>query len=89
MFPLVFEPWSVASILDHCIHIIKRAKVYLYESHVWQVMITYGGIILSFIKEVGAEQRPEECQRVCVCVCAFCVCMHACMHQCWPVCERV
>lgn len=38
--------------------------VYLYESLAWQVMITYGGIILSFIKMVGAEQHPEE--RECV-----------------------
>lgn len=32
--------------------------MYLYESQVWEVMITYGGIILSFIKMVGAEQHP-------------------------------
>lgn len=42
----------------------KRAKVYWYESHVWLGLITYGGIILSFIKRVGAEQRPEECEHV-------------------------
>lgn len=54
--------------------------MYLYESQVCHVMITYGGIILSFIKMVGAQQRPEErecvyvqyCERVsthvCVCV---------------------
>lgn len=53
----------------------------LYESQVWQVMITYGGIILSFIKMVGAEQCPEE--RV------LFVCMHVCMHQCWPARVRV
>lgn len=35
----------------------KGAKVYLYESHVWLGLITYGGIILSFIKRVGAESR--------------------------------
>lgn len=38
--------------------------MYLYESHVWLGLITYGGIILSFIKRVGAEQRPEECEPV-------------------------
>lgn len=32
--------------------------MYLYESRVRRVMITYGGIILSFIK-TGAEQHPE------------------------------
>lgn len=32
--------------------------MYLYESQVWRVMITYGGIILSFIK-TGAEHHPE------------------------------
>lgn len=29
--------------------------MYLYDSQVWQVMITYGGIILSFIKTGGVE----------------------------------
>lgn len=38
--------------------------MYWYESHVWLGLITYGGIILSFIKRVGAEQRPEECEHV-------------------------
>lgn len=32
--------------------------MYLYESQVWPVMITYGGIILSFIK-TGTEPHPE------------------------------
>lgn len=36
----------------------------MYESHVWLGLITYGGIILSFIKRVGAEQTPEECEHV-------------------------
>lgn len=36
----------------------------LYESHVWLGLITYGGIILSFIKRAGAKQRPEEGERV-------------------------
>lgn len=59
----------------------KRAKVYLYESHVWLGLITYGGIILSFIKTVGAEQRPEECEHVykrflCMCInVGVCVCV--------------
>lgn len=38
--------------------------MYLYESHVWLGLITYGGIILSFIKRVGAAQCPEECEHV-------------------------
>lgn len=38
--------------------------MYLYESHVWLGLITYGGIILSFIKSLGAEQRPQECEHV-------------------------
>jgi len=42
--------------------------VYLYESQVWHIMITYGGIILSFIKMAGVEQHPE----VCVCTSAAC-----------------
>lgn len=58
-------------------------KVYLYESQVWQVMITYGGIILSFIKMVGAEQRPEERE----CVHALFVSVWARMYA--SVCVRV
>lgn len=60
--------------------------MYLYESQVWQVMITYGGIILSFIKMGGAEQRPEE--RECVYMRFLCVCKHACMHRCVYACEK-
>lgn len=55
--------------------------MYLYESHVWLGLITYGGIILSFIKRVGAEQRPEECEPVCF----LCVRIHARVSVC--VCE--
>lgn len=44
--------------------------MYLYESQVWQVMITYGGIILSFIKVEAAEQLPEVSE--CVYIRFFC-----------------
>lgn len=60
--------------------------MYLYESHVWQVMITYGGIILSFIKMVGAAQRPEGRQYVCMCF--LCVCTHAWISAGLCMCER-
>lgn len=43
----------IASLYTH----YKGAKVYLYGSHVWLGLITYGGIILSFIKRVGAGSR--------------------------------
>lgn len=48
----------------------------LYESQVWRAMITYGGIILSFIKMVGVEQHPAG--HVCVCS----VRMHAWTRMC-------
>lgn len=59
--------------------------MYSYESHVWLGLITYGGIILSFIKRVGAEQRPEECEHVYE---HFFVCTHPCARQYWSVCVR-
>lgn len=63
--PIGFEPRSEASILDHRLHAGENgANVFLYESQVWRVMITYGGIILSFIMLVTAEQHPEEGQSV-------------------------
>lgn len=58
----------------------------MYESQVWQLMITYGGIILSVIKMVGAKRPVElECVYMCFCECVstpvcisvYCMCVRA------------
>lgn len=71
--PSVPSGLYIASLYTH----YKRAKVYLYGSHVWLGLITYGGIILSFIKRVGAEEGEH--------VCKLNACMHPCACQCLSV----